>query len=195
MRTSRIKRQTRETRITVEVNIDGTGKAKIDTGMGFFDHMLESFAKHGLFDIQLLAQGDLHIDQHHTVEDIGLSLGQTFDRALNQRKGIERAGCFLFPMDEALAYCAIDISGRPFVRIHYSLRARKIGDLQSDVIDDFFQGFASGLKASLHIKILYGRSDHHKVEALFKAFAKAMKQACTLAPRAQKKVPSTKGVV
>lgn len=195
MRRSRITRQTRETTITTRLNIDGSGRAEVCTGIGFFDHMLESFAKHGLFDINLTAKGDLHVDQHHTIEDTGLALGQAFDRALGKRGGIERAGCFLFPMDEALVYCAIDMSGRPLVRMKATFRAHKIGDLDCALIDDFFMGFATALKVTMHIKIVSGRSDHHKAEALFKAFGKAMKQACTFIPRARGKVPSTKGIV
>ncbi|MBN2620084.1 imidazoleglycerol-phosphate dehydratase HisB [candidate division WOR-3 bacterium] len=193
MRRSLVKRKTRETTINAGVRIDGTGSAKIVTGIGFFDHLLESFAKHGLFDIVLVAKGDLHVDQHHTVEDTGLALGKAFDRALGARKGIERAGCFVFPMDEALAYCAIDLSGRPFLRMQGSFRGRTIGELECALLQDFFQGFATALKANIHIKILTGRSDHHKAEVMFKACAKALKQACTIVPRARKKIPSTKG--
>lgn len=195
MRGARVRRQTRETSINLELNIDGSGVGKVRTGIGFFDHMVESFAKHGLFDVRALVKGDLHIDQHHTVEDTGLALGQAFDKALGARKGIERAGCFLFPMDESLAFCAIDLSGRPFLHIQCSFRARKIGDFNGALLDDFFMAFATALKATVHIRIIRGRSDHHKAEAMFKAFGKAMKQACTIAARARGKVPSTKGSV
>lgn len=193
MRASRVIRETSETAIAVQLNIDGSGSGKARTGIGFFDHMLESFARHGLFDINLTAKGDVHVDQHHTIEDAGLALGQAFDRALGTRKGIERAGCFLFPMDEALAYCAIDLSGRPFLRMTGRFRARTIGDLECALLHDFFMGFATALKASLHCKIMSGRSDHHKVEALFKACAKAMRQACSIVPRGRGRIPSTKG--
>jgi imidazoleglycerol-phosphate dehydratase len=177
------------------LNIDGSGTGKVHTGIGFFDHMLESFAKHGLFDINIMAKGDLHVDQHHTIEDAGLALGQAFDKALGERKGIERAGCFLFPMDEALAYCAIDLSGRPLAQMKITFRASKIGDLHCTLLDDFFIGFATALKATVHIKVIRGRSDHHKAEAVFKAFGKAVKQACTFIPRVRGKTPSTKGIV
>jgi len=193
MRKACVKRQTKETSINVTLNIDGAGKGEVRTGIGFFDHMIESFAKHGLFDISMSVKGDLHVDQHHTIEDAGLSLGQAFDQALSARKGIARAGCFLFPMDEALAYCAIDLSGRPYVNIQCVFRSRKIGDLECTVVEDFFQGFATALRVSLHIKILSGRSDHHKAEAMFKAFAKALYQACAIRSRARTVIPSTKG--
>lgn len=195
MRKTHVKRQTKETSIAVQLNIDGSGNCTSKTGIGFFDHMIESIAKHGLFDINVITKGDLHVDQHHTIEDTGLCLGQAFDQALGKRKGIERAGCFLFPMDEALAYCAIDLSGRPYVRVQYAFTAQKIGDLECACFDDFFQGFATALKASLHIKILSGRSNHHKAEAMFKAFTKALQQACTRTTRARTKIPSTKGLV
>jgi imidazoleglycerol phosphate dehydratase HisB len=193
VRKTRVKRKTKETSIAVTLNIDGSGNCRVKTGIGFFDHMMESVAKHGLFNIEVKAKGDLHVDQHHTIEDTGLCLGQAFDQALGARKGIERAGCFLFPMDEALAYCAIDLSGRPFINMRCAFKSKKIGDLECACLEDFFQGFASALKASLHIKVVAGRSDHHKVEAMFKAFAKALKQACARTTRAQVKIPSTKG--
>ena len=195
MRKTRVKRKTKETSIAITLNIDGSGNCQAKTGIGFFDHMIESIAKHGLFDIEVAANGDLHVDQHHTIEDTGLCLGQAFDQALGARKGIERAGCFLFPLDEALAYCAIDISGRPFIKVHCAFKSQKIGDFESACLDDFFQGFASALKASLHIKVVTGRSDHHKAEAMFKAFAKALKQACARTPRARHQIPSTKGKI
>jgi imidazoleglycerol-phosphate dehydratase len=177
------------------LNIDGSGNGKVQTGIGFLDHMIKNFARHGLFDISVFVKGDLRVDQHHTVEDTGLALGQAFDKALGQRKGIERAGCFVFPMDESLAFCTVDVSGRPFLHMQCSFRAHKIGDLNCTLLHDFFMGFATALKATLHIKIIRGRSDHHKAEALFKAFGKALKQACTIVARAQGKIPSTKGKV
>jgi imidazoleglycerol-phosphate dehydratase len=195
MRKSHVQRKTRETSITINLNIDGTGKGQVRSGIGFFDHMLESFAIHGVFDIKAKINGDLHIDQHHTVEDTGIALGQAFDKALGSRRGIERAGFFMFPMDEALAYCAIDISGRPFVRIQGAFRSRKIGNFDSTVVEDFFHGFATALRATVHIKIMSGRSDHHKAEALFKSFGKAMRQACMKISRAHKGIPSTKGAL
>jgi imidazoleglycerol-phosphate dehydratase len=195
MRKTRVKRHTKETMVDVILNIDGSGKANVHTGTGFFDHMIESVAKHGLFDIVLIAKGDLHVDQHHTIEDAGLALGQAFDKALGIRKGILRAGCFLFPMDESLAYCAIDISGRPFVRLKATFRSRKIGDFESAVVEEFFQGFANALKASIHLATISGRSDHHKAEAMFKAFARALQQACTKSARARTRIPSTKGTI
>ena len=195
MRISKISRKTKETEIEVKLNIDGSGKYAIKTSVGFFTHMLESFGKHGLFDIQLNVKGDLQVDQHHTIEDTGIALGQAFSKALGDRKGINRAGYFIFPMDDALAIVALDISGRPYLKFEGKLQRRFCGDFDTDLLEEFFYGFSIGLQANLAVKIEYGRSDHHKIEALFKAFAKAMKMACSKDKRALKEMPSTKGLI
>jgi len=195
MRKATVKRDTRETQIEISLDIDGSGQANIQGEIGFFNHMLETFARHGLFDVTAHIAGDLHVDQHHTVEDTGIVLGEAFKKALGDKRGIHRAGFFTHPMDEALASVAIDISGRPFLKWQVKLNSKKIGDLQTDLVEDFFQGFTSALGANLHVQLHYGRSDHHKVEAIFKAFARAMRQACSLDARAGDQVPSTKGVL
>ena len=195
MRIAKISRKTKETEIKVMINIDGKGKYKIKTPIEFFTHMLESFAKHGLFDIQLNVKGDLQVDQHHTIEDTGIVLGQAFSKALGDRKGINRAGYFIFPMDEALAIAAVDISGRPYLKFKGKMQRRFCGGFDTDLLEDFFYGFSAGLQANLAVKTEYGRSDHHKIEALFKAFAKAMKMACSKDKRALKEMPSTKGLI
>lgn len=192
---SKISRKTKETEIEVKLNIDGKGKYNIKTPIGFFTHMIKSFAKHGLFDVQLNVKGDLKVDQHHTIEDTGIALGQAFSKALGDRKGINRAGYFIFPMDDALAIVALDISGRPYLKFEGKLQRRFCGDFDTDLLEDFFYGFSVGLQANLAVKIEYGRSDHHKIEALFKAFAKAMKMACSKDKRALKETPSTKGLI
>ncbi|HLC65753.1 MAG TPA: imidazoleglycerol-phosphate dehydratase HisB [Candidatus Nanoarchaeia archaeon] len=191
MRTALIKRKTKETEISIALNIDGRGNSKINTGIRFLDHMLELVAKHGLFDIKLSAKGDLDVDQHHTVEDIGIALGMAFEKALGNKKGIMRAGYFVFPMDESLAIVAVDISGRPYIKFDADFSVSKIGDLEAAVIEDFFTAFANNLKCSLHIVLPYGRNPHHEAEAIFKAFAKAMMVACTIGR--VKKLPTTKG--
>ncbi len=195
MRIAKVLRKTKETEIEASLNIDGTGKYEIKTPIGFFTHMLESFAKHGLFDIKLDVKGDLEAGQHHTVEDTGIVLGQAFSKALGDRKGINRAGYFIFPMDEALAIVAVDISGRPYLNFQGKLQRRFCGGLDTDLLEDFFYGFSVGLGANLALQVQYGRSDHHKIEALFKAFAKAMKMACSRDKRALKEMPSTKGLI
>ena len=195
MRTAGISRKTKETSIKATLNIDGKGEYKIDTPIGFFTHLLESFAKHGLFNITLDVRGDLNVDQHHTVEDTGLILGQAFHKALGSKKGINRAGYFIFPMDDALAIVALDISGRPFCQLEGNLKRRFCGDLDTDLIEDFLYGFSIGLRANITANIEKGRSDHHKMEALFKAFGKAMKAACSLDKRALEELPSTKGLL
>ncbi len=195
MRTAKISRKTKETEITVVLNIDGKGKYNINTSIGFFTHMLESSAKHGLFDITLDVKGDLEVDQHHTIEDTGIVLGQAFKKALGDKKGINRAGYFIFPMDESLAIVAVDISGRPYLKFDTKFKRRFCGELDTDLLEDFFYGFSIGLGANLALQIKYGRSDHHKIEALFKAFAKAMKMACSKDKRAIKELPSTKGII
>ncbi len=195
MRTTAIKRQTNETNISIHLNIDGKGEHDIQIPIGFFTHTLESFAKHGLFDITITANGDLHVDQHHLVEDCGIVLGQAFKQALGDKKGINRAGYFVYPMDEALAVVAVDIGGRPFLQFEADFKRRFCGELDTDLLEHFFQGFAMGLGANVVVRMPYGRSDHHKIEATFKAFAKAMKMACSTDPRAIENIPSTKGMI
>ena len=195
MRIAKISRKTKETEIDINLNIDGKGKYDIKTPIGFFTHLLESFSKHGLFDIKLDVKGDLEIDQHHTIEDTGIVLGRAFKEALGDKKGINRAGYFIFPMDEALAIVALDISGRPYLKFNAKFKRRFCGELDTDLLEDFFYGCSIGLQANLAIKMEYGRSDHHKIEALFKAFAKAMKMACSKDKRALKEMPSTKGLI
>ena len=195
MRTAKISRKTKETDIEVMLSIDGKGRYKIKTPIGFFMHMLESFAKHGLFDIEMNVKGDLEVEQHHTIEDVGIVLGQAFKEALGDKKGINRAGYFIFPMDDALAVAAVDISGRPFLNFDAKFKRRFCGELDTDLIGDFFYGFSAGLMANIAIKANDGRSDHHKIEAMFKAFAKAMKTACSKNKRAMNEMPSTKGLI
>jgi imidazoleglycerol-phosphate dehydratase len=195
MRATEIKRQTKETNISILLNIDGTGEYNIETPIGFLTHMLELFAKHGLFDISMTAEGDLHVDQHHLVEDCGIVLGQAFKKALGDKKGINRAGYFIYPMDEALAVVAIDLGGRPYLQFEAEFKRRFCGELDTDLLEDFFQGFAVNLGANVVIRMPFGRSDHHKIEAIFKAFAKAMNMACSTDPRAIENIPSTKGMI
>ena len=195
MRTSKIERVTKETNISAKLKIDGKGNSKIECKIGFLTHMLETFARHGLFDLDMVIEGDLHVDQHHTVEDTGIVLGMAFKDALKEKRGIKRAGFFIYPMDEVLAMCALDISGRTFFKFDVKLNSKQLGDLQCDLVEDFFSGFASALGINLHINIYYGRSDHHKVEAVFKAFAKSLKMACEIEERIKDEIPSTKGVL
>jgi imidazoleglycerol-phosphate dehydratase len=175
--------------------LDGEGHYDVRTGIRFLDHMLELFARHGGFDLTLHATGDLDVDQHHTVEDVGIVLGEAVLKALGTRKGINRAGYFVMPMDETLAVAAIDLSGRPHAVINLKLRVRRVGDLQSELISDFFDGFASAARANVHATVLYGRSSHHHVEAVFKAFARALRVACAKDARLAKMLPSTKGLL
>jgi imidazoleglycerol-phosphate dehydratase len=188
-------RQTTETQIRGTLVIDGQGRYDVSTGIRFLDHMLELFTRHGGFDLTLKAQGDLDVDQHHTVEDVGIALGEATLKALGDRKGINRAGYFLMPMDETLAVAAIDLSGRPHAIIDLKLKVRLVGDLQSELIHEFFDGFASGARANVHAKVLYGRSSHHHVEAVFKAFARALRVACARDARLARMLPSTKGLL
>lgn len=194
-RSARWERNTRETRISAEISLDGKGEARIHTPIGFLIHMLESFAQHGRFDIRLQAQGDLEVDQHHLIEDVGIVLGKTFDLALGDKKGINRSGFFVFPMDEALAVVAVDISGRPYLQYDVDFSRRFCGDMDTDLLHDFFQSFSQNCRANIVVRMPYGRSDHHKMEAIFKAFAKAMRMACSLDSRDIKAIPSTKGVI
>ena len=172
-------RNTTETRIAIKLTIEGTGQYKVSTGIRFFDHMLELFTRHGAFDLELKCDGDLDVDQHHTVEDVGIALGEAFDRALGDKRGILRAGYFLMPMDETLAIAAIDLSGRAAFAVDTKVRTRLVGDLQTELVADFFEGFARGARANVHVKTMYGRSNHHKIEAIFKAFARALRAACS----------------
>ena len=195
MRKSRIKRVSKETNIQLSLTIEGRGRYQISTGIRFFDHMLELFAHHGGFDLTLKALGDLDVDQHHTVEDVGIVLGQSFDKALGSKRGILRAGYFLMPMDETLGMVAVDFCGRTAATIDTKVRTRMVGDLQAELVYDFFEGFARGARCNVHVKTLYGRSSHHKIEALFKAFARALRAACWRDARMIRLLPSTKGVL
>ena len=195
MRSARVERKTNETDIRLLLKIDGRGTYKVATGIRFFDHMLELFARHGGFDLELSCKGDLDVDQHHTVEDVGIALGEAFERALGDKKGILRAGYFLMPMDETLGLAAIDFGGRTAAVVEPKVRVRYVGDLQSELVFDFFDGFARGARANVHLKVLYGRSNHHKIEALFKAFARALRVACSKDKRLAKMLPSTKGLL
>jgi imidazoleglycerol-phosphate dehydratase len=195
MREAAVERNTKETQITATLRIEGTGKYRISTGIRFLDHMLELFTKHGAFDIELTARGDLDIDQHHTVEDTGIVLGDLFSKALGDRRGINRAGYFVLPMDESLAVVAVDLGGRPSLAFDHQVNVTQIGDLQTELLEDFFGGFTNHAGANLHAKILYGRSNHHKVEAVFKCFARAMRYACSTDERLKDELPSTKGLL
>jgi len=195
MRRARVHRPTKETDIDARLNVDGKGQYKISTGIRFFDHMLELFAHHGAFDLDLSARGDLDVDQHHTVEDTGIVLGEAFDKALGNKKGILRAGYFLMPMDETLGLAAVDFCGRTSVTVDTKVRVRFVGDLQAELVHDFFEGFARGARATVHARVLYGRSNHHKIESLFKAFARAARAACWQDPRMAEFIPSTKGLL
>jgi imidazoleglycerol-phosphate dehydratase len=195
VRRASITRNTKETQIAGRLNIDGTGKYEVSTGIRFFDHMLELFAKHGAFDLKLKASGDLDVDQHHTVEDVGIVLGQLFAKALGDRRGINRAGYFVLPMDETLAVAAVDLGGRPALVYKDLVKVRLVGDLQTELIEDFFGGFVNHAGANLHAKVFYGRSNHHKIEAIFKCFARAMRYACSKDPRLKDQLPSTKGLL
>src|SRR6202795_871437 len=194
-RKASVDRITKETQIRGTFAIDGKGTYQISTGVRFFDHMLELFAKHGGFDLKLEAKGDLDIDQHHTVEDVGIALGQLFAKALGDRKGINRAGYFVLPMDETLAVVAVDLGGRPALVYQDRVRVRLVGDLQTELVEDFFGGFVNHAGANLHAKVLSGRSNHHKIEAIFKCFARAMKFACSKDKRLRDQLPSTKGLL
>jgi len=195
MRRARIHRTTNETDILVELRIEGRGRAKVSTGIRFLDHMLELVARHGAFDITVRAEGDLDVDQHHTVEDTGIALGEAFTKALGSKRGILRAGYFVMPMDETLAVVAVDFGGRSTAIIDTKVRTRLVGDLQTELVADFFDGFSRGAKANVHAKVLYGRSNHHKIEAVFKAFARALRVACSNDPQLGRMLPSTKGLL
>jgi imidazoleglycerol-phosphate dehydratase len=190
-----VNRVTTETSIALRLELDGKGRYEISTGIRFFDHMLELVTRHGGFDLKLVAKGDLDVDQHHTVEDVGIALGEAVSLALGNRRGINRAGYFVMPMDETLGVAAIDLSGRVHAAVDLRLKTRLVGDLQSELVSDFFEGFAQGARANVHLKVLYGRSSHHQIEALFKAFARALRFACSRDRRLAKTLPSTKGLL
>jgi len=192
MRSATIKRETTETNIKLRLALDGRGRYKVDTGIRFLDHMLELLARHGTFDLTLNATGDLDVDQHHTVEDVGIALGEAVSKALGSRRGINRAGYFVMPMDETLGVAAIDLSGRIHAVVDLKLRVKKVGDLQAELVHDFFDGFAQGARANVHVKVIYGRSSHHQIEALFKAFARALRVACSRDKQLGRMLPSTK---
>ena len=187
MRRGVIERQTTETSISIRLALDGRGRYDVRTGIRFFDHMLELFTRHGGFD--------LRVDQHHTVEDIGIALGEAVEAALGSRRGINRAGYFVMPMDESIGVVAIDLGGRAHAVVDARVKTQKVGDLQADLLTDFFEGFARGARANVHLKVLYGRSDQHKVEALFKAFGRALRMACSRDRRLSKVMPSTNGLL
>ena len=195
MRRGVIDRRTTETQIALALTLEGKGTYEVHTGIRFLDHMLELLARHGGFDLKVNATGDLDVDQHHTVEDLGIALGEAVSKALGDRKGINRAGYFVMPMDETLAVAAIDLGGRPHTVVDLKVKVRLVGDLQSELVHDFFEGFASGARANVHIKVMYGRSNHHKIEASFKAFARALRVACAKDKRLAAMLPSTKGIM
>jgi imidazoleglycerol-phosphate dehydratase len=194
-RRANIHRRTKETDILAQLTIEGKGKYEVRTPIGFFNHMLESFAKHGLFDLKLTGEGDLDVDQHHLIEDCGIVLGECFKAALADKRGINRAGYFVYPMDEALAVVAVDLSGRPCLQFDAAFKRRFCGDMDTDLLPDFFQALSVHMAANLVIRMPFGRSDHHKMEAVFKALGKAMKMACSLDPRSIADIPSTKGEI
>jgi imidazoleglycerol-phosphate dehydratase len=194
-RKATLHRKTNETDIRLRLNLDGQGKARIATGIRFFDHMLELVARHGAFDLAIDARGDLDVDQHHTVEDTGIALGEATQKALGTKRGILRAGYFIMPMDETLAFAAVDLSGRPFCVVKAKIKAQRVGDFQTELAHDFFEGFAQAARANVHLRVPYGRSSHHQVEAMFKAFARALRFAVTRDKQLRRVLPSTKGLL
>jgi imidazoleglycerol-phosphate dehydratase len=194
-RTAKIHRKTNETDIDLRLNLDGRGKARVATGIRFFDHMLELVARHGAFDLEVNARGDLDVDQHHTVEDVGIAMGEALSKALGSKRGILRAGYFLMPMDETLAASAVDLGGRPFCVVNAKIASARVGDFQTELTEDFFQGFAQAARANVHLRVLYGRSSHHQVEAMFKAFARALRFAVARDKQLWRVLPSTKGLL
>ena len=195
MRRGVIHRRTAETRISVAIDLAGNGRYRVRTGIRFLDHMLELVARHGAFNLRLAAAGDLDVDQHHTVEDVGIALGEAVSAALGDRRGINRAGYFVMPMDETLAVAAIDLGGRAHTAVDLAVSVLRVGDLQTELIHDFFEGFARSARANVHVKVLYGRSSHHKIEAVFKAFARALRVACSKDKQLARALPSTKGLL
>jgi len=190
-----IDRRTTETSIALTIGLEGKGRYQVSTGIRFLDHMLELFARHGAFDLKVKAVGDLDVDQHHTVEDLGIALGEAVSAALGNRRGINRAGYFVMPMDETLAVAAIDLGGRPHAAVDLKVKIERVGDLQTELVHDFFEGFAIGARANVHVKVMYGRSSHHHVEAVFKAFARALRVAVAKDKRLARMLPSTKGLL
>ena len=195
MRSAVIDRRTAETQIKVTLALDGKGRFENRTGIRFLDHMLDLVARHGGFDLTVKAAGDLDVDQHHTVEDVGIALGEAVLKAIGNKRGINRAGYFVMPMDETLAVAAIDLSGRPHAVIDTRVTVRIVGDLQTELVDDFFDGFAMAARANVHLKVMYGRSNHHKIEACFKAFGRALRVACAKDRQLARMLPSTKGLL
>ena len=195
MRRAALRRQTRETDIRLKLVLEGHGRYDVSTGIRFLDHMLELVSRHGAFDLTLIANGDLDVDQHHTVEDAGIAFGEAIAAALGSRRGINRAGYFVMPMDETLAVAAVDLSGRPHAVVNLRLKTPRVGDLQSELVQDFFEGFAQGARANVHVNVMYGRSSHHQVEAIFKAFARALRVACSKDRQLGRMLPSTKGLL
>ncbi len=195
MRKAVVERHSAETRIRIALVLEGRGRYENRTGIRFLDHMLDLVARHGAFDLRVHAEGDLDVDQHHTVEDVGIALGEAVSAALGNRRGINRAGYFVMPMDETLAVAAIDLGGRPHAVTETRVKVRLVGDLQSELVHDFFAGFAMGAKANVHLKVMYGRSNHHKLEACFKAFARALRVACARDRHLARMLPSTKGLL
>ena len=195
MRRALIDRRTTETQIALKLTIDGKGRYQVRTGIRFLDHMLELFTKHGAFDLTIQATGDLDVDQHHTVEDLGIALGEALSQALGTRHGINRAGYFVMPMDETLAVAAVDFGGRPHAVVDLKKPAALVGVLQTELVHDFFEGFAIGARANVHVKVMYGRSSHHHIEAVFKAFGRALRVACAKDKRLARMLPSTKGLL
>jgi imidazoleglycerol-phosphate dehydratase len=195
MRRAVIDRRTAETQIRFALNVDGTGTFDNSTGIRFLDHMLDLVARHGGFDLTVKATGDLDVDQHHTVEDVGIAFGEAVAKALGDKRGINRAGYFVMPMDETLAVAAVDLSGRPATVVDTKVKVRLVGDLQTELVHDFFEGFAMAARANVHIKVLYGRSNHHKIEACVKAFVRALRVACAKDKRLARMLPSTKGLL
>ncbi|MCX6771898.1 MAG: imidazoleglycerol-phosphate dehydratase HisB [Candidatus Micrarchaeota archaeon] len=194
-RCAKIRRKTKETQISLRLCIDGSGRSSVGTGIGFFDHMLTAFAKHGLFDLSLAARGDLEVDQHHLVEDVGIALGGAFASALGGKRGIARAGCFAFPMDEALSLVSVDFGGRSALTFDAKFRREFIGGMQSDLVKEFFAGFCQGARCNVCVRLLYDGNDHHKCEGIFKGFARAASGACEARERAGRRLPSTKGLI
>jgi len=195
MRRANLRRTTKETDIRLRMNLDGHGKSKVATGIRFFDHMLEQIARHGALDLDLAARGDLDVDQHHTVEDVGIALGEAVKKALGSKRGILRAGYFLMPMDDCLAAAALDFSGRAYCVCDFKISAPRVGDFQTELMEDFFRAFAHAAGANVHLRLVYGRSSHHQVEAVFKAFAKALRFAVTRDKQLRRVLPSTKGLL
>ena len=192
MRKAKLHRATKETDIRLRLNLDGQGKAKISTGIRFFDHMIEQIARHGGLDLELSVRGDLDVDQHHTVEDVGIALGDAVKQALGSKRGIMRSGYFVMPMDDCLAVAALDFSGRMYCVCDWKPAARSVGDFQTELLEDFFRAFAQSAAANVHLRLMYGRSSHHQVEAMFKAFAKALRFAVSRDKQMRKVLPSTK---